>query len=561
MPGPAADDEGDVVLVDLLLHHRLALRRLTLLELGFERRQLAVADLGHALEVAFALGAIGFLAQLVDGAGDILHPLERLLLLRPASGQLVPGRLRVGELALEWLSHVVRLLRHRGQLDLQLAHAPLRLVELQRRRVDLHAHARCSLVHEVDRLVGEEAAGDVAVGKDCRGHEGGVADADAVVRLVALLETTEDGDRVDGGRLADEDRLETALQCRVLLDVLSVLVERRRADGAQLAAREHRLQHVRGVDRTLGSSRADDRVQLVDEDDQLALGGRDLGEDGLQPLLELAAVLRAGEQRADVERPHALAFETLGHVASDDPLREPLDDRGLAHSRVADQHGVVLGAPRQHLDHTADLLVAADDRVELARLGEGRQVAPELLEGLVRAFGILRGDALCAAHFLDPHQQLIARDGLEREEQVLDRHVVVVELLGFGACLVQRARQRGRDARLLRRAFDGRLLGEPRFRLRPQRLSRRDERARQLLVEQRQQQMLGVDLGVAASPRILHGRCDGFLRPDRQPVEVHVSPVSWAAAARAVPPSRARRRAGTAGARTGRHRPSRAAGG
>ena len=189
------------------------------------------------------------------------------------------------------------------------------------------------------------------------------------MRLVALLETAEDGDRVGGRRLADEHGLEAALERRVLLDVLAVLVERRRADGAQLAAREHRLQHVGGVDRALRRARADDRVQLVDEDDQLALGGSDLPEHGLQPLLELAAVLRAGEQRADVERPHALALQPLRHVAGDDPLREPLDDRGLAHAWIADQHGVVLRPPREHLNHAADLLVAADDGVELAALG------------------------------------------------------------------------------------------------------------------------------------------------------------------------------------------------
>ena len=117
----------------------------------------------------------------------------------------------------------------------------------------------------------------------------------------------------------------------------------------------------------------------------LALGVLDLGEHGLQPLLELAAVLRAGEQRADVERPHALALQALGDVAGDDPLREPLDDRGLADARVADQHRVVLRPPREHLDHAADLLVAADHRVELPGLGERGQVAAELLERLVGA--------------------------------------------------------------------------------------------------------------------------------------------------------------------------------
>ena len=70
-------------------------------------------------------------------------------------------------------------------------------------------------------------------------------------------------------RLADEDRLEAALQRGVLLDVLAVLVERGRADAVQLAARQHRLEHVRGVHRAFGRARADDGVQLVDEQDDL----------------------------------------------------------------------------------------------------------------------------------------------------------------------------------------------------------------------------------------------------------------------------------------------------
>ena len=72
-------------------------------------------------------------------------------------------------------------------------------------------------------------------------------------------------------RLADVHRREAPLERRVLLDVLAVLVERRRADAAQLAAREQRLQQVRRVDRALGRARADDRVQLVDEEDDAAV--------------------------------------------------------------------------------------------------------------------------------------------------------------------------------------------------------------------------------------------------------------------------------------------------
>ena len=106
--------------------------------------------------------------------------------------------------------------------------------------------------------------------------------------------------------LADEDLLEAALEGGVLLDPLAVLVERGRADHAQLAAGQHRLEHVAGVHRGVAAgARADDRVQLVDEGDDLAAGVLDLLEHGLEPLLELAAVLRAGHHRGQVEAEHA----------------------------------------------------------------------------------------------------------------------------------------------------------------------------------------------------------------------------------------------------------------
>ena len=147
--------------------------------------------------------------------------------------------------------------------------------------------------------------------------------------------------------LVDEHRLEAPLERRVLLDVLAVLVERRGADGVQLAAGEHRLEQVGGVHGALRGARAHDRVQLVDEQDDLALGVLDLLEHRLEALLELAAVLGAGDQRAQVERHDALLLEALGHVAAHDALGEALGDGGLAHARLADEHRVVLGAARR----------------------------------------------------------------------------------------------------------------------------------------------------------------------------------------------------------------------
>ena len=97
----------------------------------------------------------------------------------------------------------------------------------------------------------------------------------------------------DGG-LLDVDRLEPPLERRVLLEVLAVLVAGGRPDRLELATGEHRLQDARRVDRPFGCAGADERVELVDEQHDVAAGA-DLLQDLLQPLLEVAAVAQAGD--------------------------------------------------------------------------------------------------------------------------------------------------------------------------------------------------------------------------------------------------------------------------
>ncbi len=264
-----------------------------------------------------------------------------------------------------------------------------------------------------------------------------------MVRLVAALEPAQDRDRVLDRRLAHQDLLEPPLEGGVLLDPLAVLVKRGGADHPQLAAGQHRLEHVARVHRALGRARADHGVQLVDERDDLAVAGLDLVEDGLEPLLELAPVLRARHHAAEVEGDQPLAAQRLGHVARDDALGQALDDGGLADAGLADENRVVLGAPGQHLDHPPDLGVAADHRVELAVLGLLGQVDAVLLERLVGALGVLAGDLGAASHLGErlgqgvrggarPAQQGggLAAVGGDPDQQVLGRDVLVIELAG-----------------------------------------------------------------------------------------------------------------------------------
>ena len=141
-----------------------------------------------------------------------------------------------------------------------------------------------------------------------------------------------------------------------------------------------------------------------------------------------------------------LFFEPFGHVLPDDPLRQPFDDGGLADARLADEDRVVLRAARQHLDDAADLVVAPDDRIELALARELGEVAAVALERLVRALRVLAGDALGPAdrrHRLEDgvlrhaalleqaHGRRLRSFGRDRDEQVLGADVLVLQPFGF----------------------------------------------------------------------------------------------------------------------------------
>ena len=92
---------------------------------------------------------------------------------------------------------------------------------------------------------------------------------------------------------------------------------------------------------------------------------RERRHERLEARLEVAAVARAGEHRADVEREDLGLAQVVGHAALADAQREPLGERGLADAGLADQDRVVLAAPRQDVDDAVELGAAADQRIEL----------------------------------------------------------------------------------------------------------------------------------------------------------------------------------------------------
>ena len=195
------------------------------------------------------------------------------------------------------------LLLQRLALDLELDDAAVEILDFLGLGFDLHADAARRLVHQVDRLVGQKAVGDVAVAERRRGDHRGVGDAHAVVELVFLLQPAQDRDGVVDRRLADEHRLEAAFERGVFLDMLAIFVERGRADAVQFAAGKRRLEQVRAS--IAPSALPAPTSVCISSMNRMISPAACLTSSStrLQALLEFAAIFRAGDQRAHDRAP------------------------------------------------------------------------------------------------------------------------------------------------------------------------------------------------------------------------------------------------------------------
>ena len=147
------------------------------------------------------------------------------------------------------------------------------------------------------------------------GHDGGVFYAYPVMNLVALLQSAQEGDGVFHMGLAHKNNLEAALQGSIFFDVFAVFIERSGADGAQLAPRQRRLEHIARVHGAFGSACSDEGVQLVNEKNDLSVRFLNLFEQGLEPVFKLATILGAGDHGAQVERRYTLGAQNFRNIA------------------------------------------------------------------------------------------------------------------------------------------------------------------------------------------------------------------------------------------------------
>ena len=128
-------------------------------------------------------------------------------------------------------------------------------------------------------------------------------------------------------------------------------------------------------------------MDFVDIEDG-ALLGSDAFHDRLEAFLKVAAVLRTGNERAEVKLVDLDVPQRLGHIGIDDALSQAINNRGLAHSRLADVQRIVLVLAAQHLDGAVKFLFTADKGVVVGKVVVDAQhiVTPRSRPGHLRLF-------------------------------------------------------------------------------------------------------------------------------------------------------------------------------
>ena len=130
------------------------------------------------------------------------------------------------------LRGVVFLLFERQLFNAHAINQPTEFVDFHRRGLNLHFQTAGGLIDKIDGLIRQLTRGDVTVGECGRCHQRAISNDHFVVSFVTLFEAAQNSHGVFNAWLADKNLLETALQCRVLLNELPIFVESRGTNEA-----------------------------------------------------------------------------------------------------------------------------------------------------------------------------------------------------------------------------------------------------------------------------------------------------------------------------------------
>ncbi len=327
------------------------------------------------------LGFIQFRDRNPGPDGDDLRHVFRsqgngLSVLRPVIGLL--QALDFGQILLPVLSDLCRVgkaLFGQGLLEvgLGIVGLGLEIVDFLRRPGILQAKLGCSFIHEVNGFVRQEAVGDVAGRKLGTGVGSSFRNRNAVVLFVLALDTGEYGLGLLDRGLLHHDGLEAAFKSRILFDILMIFADGRGPDDLQFSPGHGRFQDVRGIEGAFGPAGPDNRMDLVNEKNNIP-GGDNFIHEVLDPLFELTPVLGPGHHAGHVHGDNPLGADGIGHETGLYILGQALDDSRLSDAGLPDEAGIVLAPTGKDLNDPLNFLLPPDDRVQFPLPAEFRKV-------------------------------------------------------------------------------------------------------------------------------------------------------------------------------------------
>ena len=166
--------------------------------------------------------------------------------------------------------------------------------------------------------------------------------------------------------LTDKHRLQPPCQCLVLLNTLPILVQRSCPNTLELAPSQRWFQHIASINGSLSSASANHSMHLINKQDNLAAGLTNLVHHRLQPLLKLTPKLAASNQRPHIQSNYPFVLKGIRHITSRHFLGQAFSNSRFADTGLADNYGVILGAPSQYLHHPFYLIITPNDRIEFS---------------------------------------------------------------------------------------------------------------------------------------------------------------------------------------------------
>ena len=91
-----------------------------------------------------------------------------------------------------------------------------------------------------------------------------------------------------------------------------------------------------------------------------------LVQDRLEALLEIAAILGAGQQRAHIKRINGAVLKNVRHFTIDNLLGQAFSDRSFPDTRFTHEQWIILAAATEDLDGALDFMRAANQWINLS---------------------------------------------------------------------------------------------------------------------------------------------------------------------------------------------------